>query len=302
MMHRSTLLCLLLLTLTAPVVRAADVPKAHAVALGGVTLVPLRVVATWRGLTVAVTDKGVTLARGETSLVVPRNSRTALYDGKPLTLPAPVIELHGTGYLPVRAFTEVFEGWFEYDGKAKTLTLEYTELTPLVLPIIPYPRPACARDETLAGLTPGDPLALALILWGNATGARDSNTVPHATDYTFHGDPYNGIAIIVSAERDTIRRVEIYLTNNFEDRGRLVPFLTTTGTAHGFRLWSGFPARALAHHEYVVEDEESGDWTFSAFRYGTLRVVLRRWTEGPLDDWSSIVLLPRSAPRTWLLP
>ena len=34
-------------------------------------------------------------------------------------------------------------------------------------PVVPFPRPACAKDEALAGLTPGDHLALAVARWGD---------------------------------------------------------------------------------------------------------------------------------------
>jgi hypothetical protein len=84
-----------------------DVPQGL-VTEKGIFLVPLRSVAAWLGGQ-AQPGKGgtVILHCGKTTVTLTPNSATAVQDGKPVTMPAPLLERKGASYLPLSFLASV---------------------------------------------------------------------------------------------------------------------------------------------------------------------------------------------------
>ncbi|HEX2951651.1 MAG TPA: copper amine oxidase N-terminal domain-containing protein [Armatimonadota bacterium] len=210
----------------------------QALVLADTTLVPVRTVAPWLGASVTLITKpgGVTLTRNASTVTVTWNSTRATASGKAIMLPAPACVVKDTAYLPARALVGVFAVGLAWDAKTATLTLTQAGKAPLSLQAVPFPRPACVQDDTLAGLTPGDHLALAVALWGNPTEVSEGNLVPGATDYTFRVDPQGGIWLIVIANGNEILLISSSLSGKVPRKKLAQRWLQKTGSLHGMRL------------------------------------------------------------------
>ncbi|HEX2952009.1 MAG TPA: hypothetical protein VHV83_20945 [Armatimonadota bacterium] len=137
-------------------------------------------------MTLTSKPAGMTLTRDASTMTVSWNSTRATATGRAIMLPASACVVKDTAYLPARGtLVGVFTVGLAWDAKTATLTLTQAGKAPLSLQAVPFPRPACVQDDTLAGLTPGDHLALAVALWGNPIEVSEGDLVPGATDYTF---------------------------------------------------------------------------------------------------------------------
>ncbi|MHB9134284.1 MAG: copper amine oxidase N-terminal domain-containing protein [Armatimonadota bacterium] len=294
MRYRLALLCYVLSTLTV-LAWAAEGPKGLMV--GDMVVVPARTVAQWLG--VACSLEKQTLTVGNTVLVTTVNRRAATLDGKSITMPAPCIVLNGIAYLPARTLAEAF--WLEaaYETKAQTLTLTHAGARPLVLPVVPFPRPADMADDTLAGLTPGDHLALAVARWGDPI-AEDESAMPGARAYQFNIDPAGGVELLVWAKGDEITLIHTSLTGSVLPGKLDAATLRATGTAGGAQLAQAHMPKAYgpARSDYSHYSE---DVVIANYRRGRVVVItLHTFIGGNQVTTTELTLVRAGFKKDWL--
>ncbi|MHB9134283.1 MAG: copper amine oxidase N-terminal domain-containing protein [Armatimonadota bacterium] len=293
MRYRLALLCCFLLAFAA-FAQAADSPKA--LLLINTVVAPAQEAADRLGVSRQVEGDAVTFTKGDTTLKTTRNRRAATLNGKAIILPAPVFTLNETPYLPLRAVAEAFGAAVTYDAAGKTVTLTRAGVDPLPFPVAPFPRPACVKDDTLAGLTPGDHLALAVMLWGELD---DGNEGP-LPGYTSSSFVYTGVNVIVylDVQADRIARI-IVDTGGEEDRHLLRPYLKATGTASGIRLWSKLPPADLRRATVLTHSRRDKSFTLGITHGNLLIACYRTYAFGPRPITGMITLVPKNAPKSW---
>lgn len=269
------------------VLASAEGPQA--VLLGDVLLAPARAVGDWMGATVAYDAKTavVTVAGDGKVLQATLNRLAATRDGKAIMLPAPALELSGVSYLPVRALAETFD--LTLTWSKNTATMSKTGTTPLTLKPIPFPRPKYWDIDTLAGLTPGDHLALAIAKWGEPYSQEASN-IPGAVDYRFHPGQ---VELRVSVNNEKIILIEIAPGENArrEDLGKI-------GTKRGLTL-AGDPVKTYGKASQIYFDP-SGDWITCEHRRRQLTLYTTFLIEDP-KLIQTICLVQSNFPKKWIV-
>lgn len=94
--------------------------------INGVTLLPLRFIGDHVVGATTVWDqiaKTVTMTKGETTVIVTMNSKTAIVDGLEVELTVPPQIINNATLLPLRFISEVFNIPIDYDAQTKKITL-----------------------------------------------------------------------------------------------------------------------------------------------------------------------------------
>lgn len=284
------LMLLFIVLLIAAGLALAQTPTA--LSLQNMTYVPMRAVADWLGGTLSSREDGILLAQGGTQLQLRLFSRAAMQQDQPYTMAGPAFSWQGVAYLPTRAVMETFNVLASSHGN--TLTLSNLGMPPLVLPITPLPRAPLATIDTLAGLAPGDPLALAAVTWGDPVLVEASN-IPSALRYRFAPALESGVEVVVDARGGEILRVATLLTKpaNMTDPA----LLATTGTKGGLRL--GMMTVPQAYQRALTTTSA----TAARFTRGGLQ-LLTYADSGPSSSSGirEIQLMRVGFPQVWLAP
>jgi len=290
-MRRSLLLLCALLTL--------PLCAAEGYRIEGIVVAPVRPVAEWLGAGMSVNPetKAVTLTKGATALALTRNSTKGINNGQPLALAGPVFVYKGTTYVPLRAVAEACGAHLAWDAKTNTATLSGVGDTPFTCVVTPFPRPACVADDTLAGLTPGDHLAVALARWGEPVKVSKSECGPKVKDYEFRVSPAEIFSVDVHATGDTIGMIVVAQMGDL-DAVKHAKEIANVGTAHGFRFVG--PTPRLYGLGTFLSESPSGDQFIYVFPRGRLLLATEDVTFN--DDQPSLArmsLVEHTAPRQW---
>jgi len=267
--------------------------KPAAIDLEGFICVPVRAIADRVGLAITVDadTKAVTLTRGEKTLTVTPNRRKT---GE-VELVAPAFILDGALYVPKLDLFFRLGIDLEEDLKAKTLTVPGED--PLVIPITDFPRPKWVKDDTLAGLTPGDHLALAVALWGDPTDTSESD-IPGTILYDFSADPTGGIFLQVTARGDEIVRVWTYITGDVS-LAAIRPAAKKLSTGHGAMLATDDLPK-LYGRSYDEYSHYSDDVIIENYHRGALTLICLDTFWGDVVTRTEMTLVKRGFPKKWL--
>lgn len=296
MIYRVALLCSALFILTA-LVRAVETPDVWL--LGESTFVPAQLIAEKLGATYSFEKQTVTLAKDQASLTAPVNTDniTIMANGTTAIRYAPCFLLHGVPYLPLRVVAEVFSAALGYHPKDKTVRVTLHGGQPFTLTAAPFPRPACVKDDTLAGLTPGDHLAVALTRKNFTLDDEPSDLPGHVRYSAQVGTPRMLLFVYLDVKDEMIDRITVAM-GRYTEYDQLPP-QEDIGTASGIQLWSKLPPADLRRAVTLTRNPQDKSVILGISR-GRLQVAVYRTnalTSHPITG--AIVLAPRTAPKAW---
>ncbi|MHB9134286.1 MAG: copper amine oxidase N-terminal domain-containing protein [Armatimonadota bacterium] len=293
-MYRLALLCCVLLTLTA-LAQAAEAPKTWL--LNERIYVPAHMIAEKLGATCAFEKQTVTLTKDETTLVANVNYDDITVNGTIVASDAPCFLLHGVPYLPLRTVAKAFSVSLTYRTKEKTVLITPRNEQPFTLSVAPFPRPACLADDTLAGLTPGDHLAVALTRHWFALDENPSDLPGYQRYVTLLGERQLLLCINLDVKDEIIGRITVTM-GRFSEYAQLPPH-EDVGTASGIQLWHKLPPADLRRTVTLARSPRDKSVTLGIPRGRVQLAVYRTTIRTPHPITYAIVLAPRTAPKSW---
>lgn len=94
----------------------------------GTTLVPMRAIFETLGATVDYSNGLITAAKGDTTIKLRINSKTATKNGQAITLALPAKTINGRTLVPLRFIAESLDKTVDYNGKYQTISIYATQV------------------------------------------------------------------------------------------------------------------------------------------------------------------------------
>ena len=224
--------------------------------LADVPLVPVRAAAAFLGASANwdAQSATVTLKLDKARMSGSLNRVHGQVNGIDVIYPAPVLGLNGVAHFPARSIAGVFNLIMSYDKKNGRLTLTSSDKKQLVLLTREVPRPASLQQESLAGLTPDDHVAMAVSLWGDPHKVEKDPGDPAVNSLLFFIDDGKSIELLVRTRDDVVDMLHVSImgTRPLSEINEID--LKKAMSSKGLRLGGQVPAKYMN-----PKDDFSGD-------------------------------------------